>query len=236
MRDQLERYKALTESDPSSAMNLTQMRSAITRAQLDAGEPLDTSDLADAAAAATATGMVGGIQPGPAKPSAPTSPHTKLQPNTRPDSFYRSNTDTDVFTQNQFDMQHSLSGDINAKGKGSGYHAEFAANGEARIKPGATVNRNADGTYEAPVQIWNPDKLIAGGGKGAWVDKARNSTFFPETWSEARVLYEVGAAYKVKEPHPSGLGYLGRTPSGLEIKFTWDQQNQRTTFYPTGKK
>jgi hypothetical protein len=218
-------------------MNLTQMRSAITRAQLDAGEPLDTSDLADAAAAAAATGMVGGIQPGPAKPSAPTSPHTQLQPNTRPDSFYRSNTDTNVFTQNQFDMQHSLSGDINAKGKGSGYHAEFAANGAARIEPGARVELLPNGTYKAPVQVWSAQEPNAWGGRGAWVDKDARSTFFPKDWSEARTLYEVSEAYKkgLAGGSLSKSSFSDFSPSGYEIQFHWSQRDQRTTFYPTGK-
>ena len=125
-------------------------------------------------------------------------------------------------------MDHVLTGEVNAKGKATGYHAEFAADGAARIKPGADITYNANGTYEAPVQVWDAKK-------GAWVDKGRESTFFPPSWSQARIEYEVSEAFKTKLAAPTG-GWEGTSPSGIEVKFFWDPKNQRTTFYPMGEK
>lgn len=63
-----------------------------------------------------------------------------------------------------------LAGEVNATGKATGYHAEFAADGDSQIKLGATPTLNANGSYEALVQIWEA-------GKGVWVDKKNISTF-----------------------------------------------------------
>jgi hypothetical protein len=69
------------------------------------------------------------------------------------------------------------------------------------------------------------------------VDKVAKSTFFPESWSEARILYEVSEAYKNglargKSPKTS---FKYGSPSGFEIQFHWNPKTQKTTFYPTGK-
>ncbi|WP_143684666.1 hypothetical protein [Variovorax sp. KK3] len=42
---------------------------------------------------------------------------------------------------NNFDVAHVLSGEINARGRATGYHAELAADGAARITSGATVKQ-----------------------------------------------------------------------------------------------
>jgi hypothetical protein len=88
---------------------------------------------------------------------------TKVRPDISNDAYYAANTDQSVLKNNNFDMGHVLAGEINAGGKATGYHAEFAADGAARITPGATVTPNANGTYEAPVQIWNDSTKQWGG-------------------------------------------------------------------------
>ena len=144
------------------------------------------------------------------------------------DAEYIAKTDRSIIVEKNFDTVRVLSGEINRWGEATGYHAEFAANGAARIKPGAAIpTPNANGTYEAPVQIWDA-------AKGQWVDKRRESTFFPSSWSQARIEYEVTEAYKTNLPPPEG-GWLGTTPSGIEIQFYWDSKNRRTTFHPTGR-
>jgi len=156
------------------------------------------------------------------------SGHLKLQgaPNT-----FANIVDTTLSTPplclTAFVITSTASGEINASGKATGYHAEIAANGEARITPGAALTQNANGTYEAPVQRWD-------GAKMDWIDKKNISTFFPPSWSEARITYEVTEAFKIKIPDPRG-GWTSTTPSGIEIRLFWDPKNQRTTFYPTGK-
>ena len=152
----------------------------------------------------------------------------KIRPDTSMDPFYAANTDQTVLANNNFDMAHVLSGEINAKGKATGYHAELAADGAARITPGGAVTQNPNGTYSATVQIWDGAKL-------SWVDKpGQGSTFFPLSWSEARITYEVAEAFKSKLAAPKG-GWEGTTPSGIKVQFFWDPKNQRTTFYPLGQ-
>ena len=117
---------------------------------------------------------------------------------------------------------------MNAKGKkATGYHAEFAAEGAARIRPGSTVTVNADSTYSALVDVWDASK-------NTWVEKVSNkgeSTFFPTSWSQARIQYEVSEAFKKGSPKAS---FVENTPSGIRIQFHWDPKNQRTTFHPLG--
>lgn len=149
-----------------------------------------------------------------------------VQPDTTRDTQYAAQTDKTVLTANKFDVNHVLAGEINAGGKATGYHAEFAANGGARIVLGAAVKQNPNGTYEAPVQIWDLSK-------GQWVTKTRDSTFFPPSWSQARIEYEVSEAFKNRIPVSTG-GWKGTTPSNIDVQFFWDSKNSRTTFYPKG--
>jgi hypothetical protein len=124
------------------------------------------------------------------------------------------------------DSQAQLAGEVNAAGKATGYHAELAAQGAARINPDATITRNANGTYEAPVQVWDASK--------GWANKpGQGSTFFPADWSRARIEFEVTEAFKkgqqVQSPTNS---FTALSPSGIRIQFHWDPTNQRTVFYP----
>jgi filamentous hemagglutinin len=141
------------------------------------------------------------------------------------DADYIARTDPRVATNNKFDWNHVLAGEVNAAGKATGYHAEGAAEGAARIAPNAKVTQNPNGTYEAPVQVWSD------GGK-QWVDKPRESTFFPADWSRARIEFEVSEAFKVAGPISGEAGVRGVSPSGISIRFHADLKNQRTTFYP----
>lgn len=147
---------------------------------------------------------------------------SKIAPDTSRDAEYIAKTDQQVLKDNRFDMDHVLEGEINSKGNATGYHAELAADGASRIKPGAEIKYNENGTYEAPVQVWDA-------GKGQWVDKARDSTFFPPSWSQARIEYEVSEAFKQGTP---GTNFVKTSPSGINIQFYWDPKNQRTTFHP----
>jgi filamentous hemagglutinin len=140
------------------------------------------------------------------------------------DAEYLARTDRNLLQQHNFDMDHVLAGEINAAGKATGYHAEFAADGAARIKPGATVTHNANGTYEAPVQVFDA-------GKGIWVDKKNISTFFPPSWSHARIEYEITEAFKQGTP---GTSFIKTSPGGMRIQFHWDAKNKRTTYHPLG--
>jgi len=93
-----------------------------------------------------------------------------------------------------------------------------ASPSERRCRP--DTNR----IYEAPVQVFDA-------AKGEGVDKFAKSTFFPPSWSQARIEYEISEAFKKGTP---GTSFIKPTPSGISIQFHWDPKNQRTTFYPLG--
>lgn len=141
------------------------------------------------------------------------------------DAEFMAKTDRRLLEQYNFDMDHVLAGEVNNAGRATGYHAEFAADGSARIKPGAQIQQNANGTYEAPVQVFDTKN-------GVWVDKFARSTFFPPDWSRARIEWEVSEAFKTGSAHTQ---FEASSPSGIKIRFNWDPKNQRTTFYPLGK-
>lgn len=152
----------------------------------------------------------------------------KVQPDISRDAEYLARTDQAILKNNNFDLNHVLAGEINASGKATGYHAEFAAGGAARIRPGSAVTQNADGTYSAQIDIWNPTT-------NRWVQKIANkgeSTFFNPSWSEARITYEVSEAFKKGVP---GTRFEATSPSGIKIQFNWDSANGRTTFHPLGR-
>jgi filamentous hemagglutinin len=118
-----------------------------------------------------------------------------------------------------------LAGEVNAAGKATGYHAEGAAEGAARIQPGGNITQYPNGTYAAPVQIWSESSK-------QWIDKDRLSTFFPAGWSRARIEFEVTQAFKGKVMLDAAK-WQGTSPSGIMIQgFTTPS---RTTFYPLGK-
>jgi hypothetical protein len=149
----------------------------------------------------------------------------RVKPDTSKDAFYVANTDRSFLSRNNFDMNHVLSGEINAKGAATGYHAEFAAEGAARIVPGAQITQSSNGTYRASVQVWDDSKR-------AWIDKKTPSTFFPADWSQARIEYEVSTAFAAGSSRSS---FVERTPSGIQVQFHWDSKNSRTTFFPLGQ-
>lgn len=154
----------------------------------------------------------------------------KIRPDTSRDAFYAVNTDQTVLASNNFDMAHVLSGEINASGKATGYHAELAADGAAQIVPGTAIVKNANGTYQAPVQVWDDTTL-------SWVTKVKPngqpqpSTFFPLDWSAQRITYEVTEAFKNKTMTGASQ-WEGISPSGIRIRGYINPN--RVTFFPLG--
>ena len=148
-----------------------------------------------------------------------------VQADTSRDADYIARTDPRMAPSNKFDWNHVLAGEVNAAGKATGYHAEGTADGAARIAPGCKITQNSNGTYEAPVQIWSD-------GAKAWIDKPRESTFFPADWSRARIEFEVTEAFKLKQM-VGAQKWQGTSPSGIVIEGYINPN--RTTFYPLGK-
>lgn len=100
--------------------------------------------------------------------------------------------------------------------------AKVVSRQQEALEPSAVPRDRFDGPYEAPIQIWNEQR-------GEWLGKARESTFFPRSWSQARIEYELAEAFtkrKMLDDHK----WQGVSPGGLIIEgFT---SAKRTTFYP----
>ncbi|WP_265757799.1 EndoU domain-containing protein [Avibacterium sp. 21-586] len=104
-----------------------------------------------------------------------------------------------------------LKGHLNNRGNAVGYHHEPSGT-QARVTE-YTSPPNAQGVYKGKVALQGKDS-------NQWVPKRAESTFFPQSWSEARVKYEITEAYKKR---PDNLlddkGFIATTPSGILIKF-----------------
>lgn len=123
--------------------------------------------------------------------------------------------------------------------KGSGYkfsgcHSKSALDelgSNARIE--VTIPANAEGVYEAKVFAKGPDGIeILKSGNGG------KSTFFPDSWSEARILEEAEFAVKNNKGFANGVnatdGYYGFSKNGkIKIQFYYrDSDGFIGSFFP----
>lgn len=128
------------------------------------------------------------------------------------------------------DRTHILRGGINAKGKATGFHHRGTPVDEAhaRVVPGTQSAPDARGVYRAKVEIYDD-------ARGMWVAKAPKSTFFPDSWSTDRVVYEIQAASRNRLPTPPGKPanyWQGVSPSGMRIGGFRDTTGGIKTAFP----
>lgn len=121
-------------------------------------------------------------------------------------AYYASRTDADALAQ--IDIEHIAQGHINRVGKAVGFHHEPSGEGVARVSS-YTKPPDAGGVYEGTVQVQNA--------AGEWIDKKTPSTFFPQSWSEARLNYELAAAFNDRKL-VNGK-WIGRSESGIDVEF-----------------
>lgn len=120
---------------------------------------------------------------------------------------------------------HIFQGEINRRGLAVGYHHRLNgkdSNNAKMVKLTGLPNRQ--GIYIGRVEIRNP-------ANGQWVSKLSSSTFFPDQWSQEKVLNEIQGAFasanKSKEP------WQGTSPSGLKIEGYYNKStNTINTAYP----
>jgi filamentous hemagglutinin len=104
-------------------------------------------------------------------------------------------------------------GEINKAGKAAGGHS--LTTGGVRIVPGTEGAPDANGVYEAAIEIY--DKAA-----DRWVRKVSNNgitTMFPKDWTAERIKLEVQAAWD--GPGKAMLPYNkweGKTPSGVTVQ------------------
>jgi hypothetical protein len=98
------------------------------------------------------------------------------------------------------------------------------ATGEVHIVPGSKGTPNAQGVYEARVQMTDPAN------PGNFLLKTTNggrSTMFPDSWTADRIKVEVDAAYTNRVV--SGNKWSGTTPSGVKVQ---GYLTPKVTVYP----
>ena len=112
-------------------------------------------------------------------------------------------------------LKHIFRGEINSTGIASGVHHISAINaGTARIVNGS-IELMTDGFYKAIVEILDNN--------GNWILKTSDkSTFFPDTWSETKVMEEIQSAANNRigrfvEDTPSYQKYFGASTNGYRI-------------------
>ncbi|MDK2126921.1 RHS repeat-associated core domain-containing protein, partial [Parachitinimonas caeni] len=108
----------------------------------------------------------------------------------------------------------------------------FHHRGSIGSDSGARITRitdapNAQGIYRAKVEIKDPTS-------GQWVTKSASSTFYPDSWSRARVLEEIKSAYAdaLATGQVVGDKFTGTSCSGVKIEGFMDGNGVLDTAYP----
>jgi hypothetical protein len=86
---------------------------------------------------------------------------------------------------------HVLKGEINGSGSAVGCHFKGALDdGIARIRPGATVTEGPNDMFKVHIDVKDVN--------GNWIPKTAQSSFFPRTWTEQKILTEIQNAFNNK--------------------------------------
>lgn len=117
---------------------------------------------------------------------------------------------------------HIFSAEIKANGNVVGGHS--IVTGNVQVIPGTATAPNAQGVYSAKIQVADPKN------PGQFLPKTNNggiSTLFPDSWSPARIRFEVDAAFQNRTI--VGNKWTGTTPSGVRVE---GYIKPKTTVYP----
>nr|WP_228262307.1 EndoU domain-containing protein [Acinetobacter nosocomialis] len=142
------------------------------------------------------------------------------------DNYYINKTDENIIKQ--IDIDHIAQGHINNSGKAVGFHHEPSGGEAARVTE-YTSPPNAQGVYKGQVEVKSNTS-------NQWITKVdkqgqpNGSTFFPQSWSESRLKYELSEAFKQKPLDlPRNQGFTAITPSGVKVKFVPPSQSPNST-------
>jgi filamentous hemagglutinin len=106
---------------------------------------------------------------------------------------------------------HITSAVVKPNGDVVGGHS--TASGDVQVVPGTASTPNANGVYQARVQVADPNN------PGQFLPKTNNggiSTMFPDSWTANRIKVEVDFAFRNKTI--SGNTWTGTTPSGVQVR------------------
>lgn len=129
----------------------------------------------------------------------------------------------------RINVEHLFHGEINRRGRAVGFHhrASIGHEGRARIVPGSETPPNANGVFQARVEVYNP-------ATNTWVSKNSPSTFFPDSWNRGQVMTEIRGAFgSASFPDPARPNYWeGVSPSGVRIGGYLDNAGNINTAFP----
>ena len=121
---------------------------------------------------------------------------------------------------------HVLKGEINESGSAVGCHFKGAIdNGTARIRLGATITEGPNDMFKVNIDVKDVN--------GNWIPKTAQSSFFPRTWDEQKILNEIQNAF-INKTFVSGNTWKGLSSEGIEIRMflKTDGTNQIITAFP----
>ncbi|WP_169731900.1 EndoU domain-containing protein [Runella limosa] len=105
--------------------------------------------------------------------------------------------------------------------------------GDVRISNITPIDAN--GIYQAKVEIYHPDLIpINGTGWKVKYNQGGKSTFFPDKWSQNKVLEEISYAFNRKSLL-TGNKYKSYTSNGIELHFYLDSSGNISTVFPIYK-
>jgi hypothetical protein len=115
-----------------------------------------------------------------------------------------------------------------------GYHHESQFSpSTTRVISGTETSLDANGVYQARVQIQDP-------ATGIWIDKKASSSFFPKSWTPEQVNAEVMSAFGNKtwiEPSKPGMprSWEGTGDAGIRVQGHFNN-GRIDTAYPIWRK
>jgi hypothetical protein len=127
---------------------------------------------------------------------------------------------------------HIFEGEVRQKKKNKkravGYHHRLGGVDPPTARVTAIVGPpDTRGVYRAEVEVFHA-------GTKSWIKKGDPSTFFPDSWSQGRVLSEIEGAFRnrVTTPGNSASYWEGHSPSGIRIGGYLDPAGGLDTAYP----
>jgi hypothetical protein len=119
---------------------------------------------------------------------------------------------------------HLFHGEINRRGNAVGYHHRPGGQDAATARATVVDPPNAQGVYTGRVEVFDP-------ATNTWVSKGPLSSFYPDTWTQGRVLLEVRGAYGTRNV-TRGNYWEGTSPSGVRIGGYCNPDGSNNTAFP----
>lgn len=103
-----------------------------------------------------------------------------------------------------------LKGEINRRGQAVGGHMQQSIDdGIIRVRPGESITPGPQGSFTAKIDVLDSN--------GNWVQKTAESSFFPVSWTENKILSEISSAFNNKALI-TGNTWEGMSNSGILIR------------------